>query len=164
MGTSATRATLLLSSAGVAYEVRAYETAAGRADGRHDYGAEAAAALGVPRSTVFKTLVVEAGRGTVLALVPVDRQLDPKALASVVGARTAALVEPSTAERVTGYVVGGISPLAPKRQMPAVVDETALAHERIHVSAGRRGLQIVIAPSDLVRVLGARIAAISRDG
>jgi Cys-tRNA(Pro)/Cys-tRNA(Cys) deacylase len=164
MGTSATRATVLLTRAGVSYDVRAYTSPATSGAGRHDYGAEAAAALGVPPDSVYKTLVADAGGTFLLALVPVDRQLDLRALASVVGARAAALVEPVVAERLTGYVVGGISPFAPRRQMPTIVDETALRHDRIHVSAGRRGLQVLLDPRDLVLVLDAQVAPISRDG
>ncbi len=136
------------------------------------YALEAADALGVPPARVLKTLVARlehaspdaAGRRPALAvaLVPADRQLDLKALADALGARRATLAPPADAERATGYVVGGISPLAQRRALPAVVDAGALAHPEVFVSAGRRGVELALAPADLVRLTGARVAPVSR--
>ena len=146
-------------SAGIAHEVLAYE---------HDpnaeaYGEEAARALGVAPSAVFKTLVAKTDAGKlVVAVVPVANRLDPKALAAAVGAKRVDLAPPAEAERATGYVVGGISPLGQKRKLPTVLDASALALPAIYVSAGRRGLEIRLAPADLVRLAAAATAAIAR--
>ncbi|RIK96372.1 MAG: Cys-tRNA(Pro) deacylase [Proteobacteria bacterium] len=145
--------------AGVEHAVLAYE---------HDpdaeaYGEEAARALGVPPAEVFKTLVAKTDAGQlVVAVVPVAQRLDPKALAAALGAKRVELAPPAEAERATGYVVGGISPLGQKRRLPTVIDASALAHARIHVSAGRRGLEIRLAPADLVRLVAATTAPIAR--
>ena len=111
---------------------------------------------------MFKTLLAEVDGRLVVGIVPVDGQLDLKALARVVGGSRAVMADPASAERVTGYVVGGISPLGQKRRSPAVVDESALTHPSVFVSAGRRGLDLEIAPADLVRVLGATTGQIGR--
>lgn len=135
---------------------------------RHDpaatsYGLEAAEALGLDPASVFKTLLAESDGGTlVVALVPVACTLDLKALASAIGAKRAAMADPSAAERATGYVVGGISPLGQKKRLRMVIDESALALETMHVSAGRRGLEIALAPADLVRLCEAVTAPIAR--
>ena len=127
------------------------------------YGLEAADALGVPPSSVFKTLVADVeGVGLVCAVVPVDAMLDLKALADAVKGRRAKMAEVAAAERATGYVVGGISPLGQKKALPVVIDASALALERVHVSAGRRGLELALAPMDLVKLARARTGAISR--
>jgi Cys-tRNA(Pro)/Cys-tRNA(Cys) deacylase len=127
------------------------------------YGHEAAEALGVPAGSVFKTLVARTEAGSlVVACVPVDSQLDLKALATAVGAKRCAMVDAAVAERATGYVVGGISPLGQRRRLPAVVDASVLSLAQVHVSAGRRGLEIRLAPADLVRLAGATTAAIAR--
>jgi Cys-tRNA(Pro)/Cys-tRNA(Cys) deacylase len=127
------------------------------------YGLEAAEALGVPPASVFKTLVVvtDAGRLAV-ALVPVDRSLDLKAAADALGVRRVAMAPTADAERSTGYVVGGISPLGQRRKLPTLVDARALTLPRIHVSAGRRGLEITLAPADLVHLCEATVADLSR--
>lgn len=153
-----TPATVALTRANVAFTLHAYD---------HDpratsYGLEAAAALNVSPERVFKTLLSEVDGRLVVGIVPVDGQLDLKALARAVGGSKAVMADPSTAERVTGYVVGGISPLGQKRRSPTVVDETALAHPTVFVSAGRRGLDLEIAPADLVRVLDATTGQIGR--
>lgn len=131
------------------------------------YGAEAAAALGLDPRAVFKTLVVTvegAPRGAALAiaLVPVARQLDLKAAADALGAKRVALADAAAAERATGYVVGGISPLGQKKQLRTVVDESALAWPELFVSAGRRGLEIALAPADLLRLTQGTTAPIAR--
>jgi Cys-tRNA(Pro)/Cys-tRNA(Cys) deacylase len=121
------------------------------------YGLEAAGALGVDPARVFKTLVVERDGALAVAIVPVGAQLDLNAL----GKRTQ-LADRAKAERSTGYVLGGISPLGQRRPLPTTIDSSALAHETIHVSAGRRGLEIELAPGDLVRLTGAETAPIAR--
>ena len=146
-------------AAGVAYELLTYE---------HDprsaaYGVEAVEALGLAPESVFKTLVAKVDGRLVVGIVPVMAHLDLKALAAAAGGRKAEMAPPVEAERATGYVVGGISPLGQKRHLPAVIDESALLLETVHVSAGRRGLEIAIAPADLVRLAGATVAAIARD-
>jgi Cys-tRNA(Pro)/Cys-tRNA(Cys) deacylase len=127
------------------------------------YGPEAATALGLPPRAVFKTLVVTvAGPGLMVALVPVDRELDLKALAEATGGKRAALASAAEAERATGYVVGGISPLGQRRALPTVIDESARALPRMFVSAGRRGLEIALRPADLLALCRATTAPIAR--
>ncbi len=126
------------------------------------YGLEAAAKLGVDPALVFKTLVASVDGGLVVALVPVERSLDLRALAAAVGGKRARMAEVAAAERATGYVAGGISPLGQRRALPSVVDDSLPGWERVYVSAGRRGLEIELASGDLVRLLRARIAPIAR--
>ncbi|MCE1177667.1 MAG: Cys-tRNA(Pro) deacylase [Micrococcales bacterium] len=126
------------------------------------YGLEAAEALGLDPATVFKTLLVEHGGSLAVAVVPVDRQLDLKAAATALGWKKAAMADPHAAERSSGYVVGGISPLGQKRRLPTVVDESARALPTIYVSGGRRGLDLGLAPQDLVDLLGASYAPLAR--
>ncbi len=127
------------------------------------YGKEAAEALGLDPATVFKTLVADAeGVGLVCALVPVLAMLELKTLAGIVGARRARMADHDLAERVTGYVVGGISPLGQKKLLPTVLDASALDYPRIHVSGGRRGLELSLAPMDLVKLANARTGRIAR--
>lgn len=129
------------------------------------YGDEAVAALGVPAERVFKTLVVALppqADHLVVAVIPVPRQLDLKALAQVCGAKKAEMADPKAAERATGYLTGGISPLGQRRRLPTVLDISALSHPTIYVSAGRRGLQVELAPADLQSLLGAATAEIAR--
>ena len=112
---------------------------------------------------MFKTLVARLdGRRLVVGIVPVDAQRDMKALANALAGRRAEMAPPADAQRATGYVVGGISPLGQKRRLPAALDESALAFDRVYVSAGRRGVEIALAPADLARVAGATVAAIAR--
>jgi Cys-tRNA(Pro)/Cys-tRNA(Cys) deacylase len=125
------------------------------------YGLEAAHALGIPAARVFKTLMAEADGRLVVAVVPVSGQLDLKALARALGARKAAMADPTAAERATGYVVGGISPLGQKRQHPTVLDASALEHPTVLVSAGRRGLDLEVAPADLVTLTSASVFPIA---
>jgi Cys-tRNA(Pro)/Cys-tRNA(Cys) deacylase len=126
------------------------------------FGVEAADVLGVDPARVFKTLVAQVDEALVVGIVPVSRWLDLKALARAVGARRAAMAEPSAAQRATGYVLGGISPLGQRRGLPTVLDESALAHDTILVSAGRRGLDVELTPSDLVSLTSATTAAITQ--
>ncbi len=127
------------------------------------YGSEAAEALGVEAERVFKTLLLSLhGRINQLAVgvVPVAKQLDLKSFAAVANAKKATMADPKEAERVTGYVVGGISPLGQKRRLPTFIDESALEYETIYVSAGRRGLEIELDPRDLMRLCNAKAANI----
>jgi Cys-tRNA(Pro)/Cys-tRNA(Cys) deacylase len=163
--TSVTPAVDLLRRDGVAHVLHEYRPPErhGRArEERPDYGMEAAAALGIESGRVFKTLIADLDPGLVAAVVPVDRQLDLKALAAAVGARRASLADPAAAERAAGSVIGGISPLAPRRRLRVVIDATALDRSTVLVSAGRRGLQVEVAPADLIRLTEATVAAIAR--
>ena len=122
---------------------------------RHGYGAEAAQALGLNPAQVFKTLIAAHDRQLFTACVPVTGDLNLKALAQLAGYRRLRLAEQQVAERSTGYLRGGISPLGQKRVLPTFIDDTALGFERIYVSAGRRGLEIELAPADLMRLCNA---------
>ncbi len=127
-----------------------------------DFGHEAAEALGVPAERVFKTLLAEADGKLVVGIVPVAGKLDLKALAAAVGARKAAMADPALAERKTGYVVGGISPIGQRTKLPTVLDASAEAFDTVLVSGGRRGFDIELAPADLVRACEATLAPIGR--
>lgn len=153
-----TPATVALDAAGVSYTIRAYEHHPGAAA----YGLEAAQALGVAPERVFKTLLAQTEAGLVVGIVPVTDQLDLKALAAAVGAKRAQLAQPQVAERATGYVVGGISPIAQRRALRTVLDDSALAHPTILVSGGKRGLDLELSPADLCTVTGASSASITR--
>jgi Cys-tRNA(Pro)/Cys-tRNA(Cys) deacylase len=154
-----TPATVALTRAGVAFTTHAYE---------HDpaatsYGLEAAQVLGLPPEQVFKTLLADVDGRLVVAIVPVGRKLDLKALAAAVGGKKAAMADPAVAERTTGYVVGGISPLGQRKSLRTVLDDTASAHPTIYVSGGKRGFDLGLAPADLVALTGALTAPIARD-
>jgi Cys-tRNA(Pro)/Cys-tRNA(Cys) deacylase len=153
-----TPATVALADAGVAFTVHTYE---------HDprsasYGLEAADALGIDPERVFKTLLAVVDGRLVVGIVPVTRQLDLKALAAAAGGKKAEMADPKAAERSTGYVVGGISPIGQKKKLPSYVDASALGHPTVFVSAGRRGAEVELAPGDLVAVLGAATPLIAR--
>ena len=159
--TGATPATVALTEAGVAFEVHPY---------RHDpgselsFGLEAAAALGVHAAVVFKTLVVRGltrHGGLAVALVPVAESLDLKAAARAFGQKKAVLAPAEDAQRASGYVTGGISPIGQRTALPTLIDATAEPLDRIYVSGGRRGLDVSLAPGDLAAVTGARFAAIA---
>ena len=152
-----TPALALLTRAKIAHEVHPYEHDA-RAG---SYGDEAAAALGVDPARLFKTLIATVDGKLVCAVVPVAGRLDLKALATAVNGKRAEMADPAAAQRATGYVPGGISPLGQKTRLPVVVDESAVQHQRIFVSAGRRGLHISLAPQDLIAVAKAATARIS---
>jgi Cys-tRNA(Pro)/Cys-tRNA(Cys) deacylase len=131
-------------------------------DPKHEsYGLEAAAALGLDPAAVFKTLVADVDGKLTVAIVPVEHQLDLKALARAVDGKKAQMADVKHAERTTGYVAGGISPLGQRKQLPTVLDDDALEHGTIHVSGGRRGLEIALDPRDLQRLTRATIAPIS---
>jgi Cys-tRNA(Pro)/Cys-tRNA(Cys) deacylase len=126
------------------------------------HGEAAVAALGADPRQVFKTLVARVEGALTVAVVPVSGTLDLKALAAAAGGRRAAMADPADAERTTGYVVGGISPLGQRKALPTVVDESALGFATVMVSAGRRGLQVELPPDELVRLTRARTAPIGR--
>jgi Cys-tRNA(Pro)/Cys-tRNA(Cys) deacylase len=146
-----TPAVVAAERAGIPFTLHEYEHEAGAA-----YGLEAAAKTGVDAARVFKTLVVSQDGALSVAIVPVAAQLDLRALG-----KRAALADRAAAERATGYVLGGISPLGQRKRLPTLLDESALAFETIFVSAGRRGLEIELAPDDLVRLTDARVAAVA---
>lgn len=159
-GPGATRALRVLAEAGVAHVLHTYA---------HDprtasYGLEAAEQLDVAPERVLKTLVADVDGQLTVAILPVDRQLDLKLLAAAVGGKRAALADVVRAERATGYVAGGISPLGQRTPLPAVVDESAMAHPTVLVSGGRRGLDVELDSSDLMRLTGGRVARIGRSG
>jgi Cys-tRNA(Pro)/Cys-tRNA(Cys) deacylase len=157
-GSAATPATAALTAAGVAFTQLAYD---------HDpaapsFGLEAAQALGLPAEQVFKTLLVDTGDGLAVGVVPVTGSLDLKALAAALGVKRVTMADPAAAERSSGMVVGGISPLGQRRALPTVVDESVDLFEVVYVSGGRRGLDVGLSPADLVRLTGATVADIAR--
>jgi Cys-tRNA(Pro)/Cys-tRNA(Cys) deacylase len=152
-----TPATSLLSKQKIAFTLHPYEHDP-RAEG---YGEEAAAALGLDAARIFKTLVATVDGKLACAVVPVAARLDLKGFAAAVGGKRAQLADPAAAARATGYVVGGISPIGQKSRLPVVVDASAETFETVYVSAGKRGLQVELAPADLVAAAGARTAPIA---
>ncbi|MGO1974410.1 MAG: Cys-tRNA(Pro) deacylase [Propionibacteriaceae bacterium] len=155
---TSTPATIALRRATIEHTLHPYE----HHDGANAFGDEAAAALGVDPHRIFKTLVAEAAGRLVVAVVPVADQLDLKALAAATGAKRAQLADPAAAERSSGYVLGGISPIGQRTTLTTVVDSTATDFDTVLVSAGRRGLQVELAPADLLRITGAFSAPIAR--
>ncbi|MFJ8945878.1 Cys-tRNA(Pro) deacylase [Streptomyces sp. NPDC102395] len=153
-----TPATVALTAAGVDFTVHSYDH-----DPAHpSYGEEAAEAMGVSPDRVFKTLVADVDGALTVAVVPVAGSLDLKALASAVGGKRAAMADPALAERTTGYVRGGISPLGQRKRLPTVLDDSAKAHATVCVSAGRRGLEVELSPTALAELTGAVLAPIGR--
>ncbi|MCT9144043.1 Cys-tRNA(Pro) deacylase [Streptomyces violarus] len=153
-----TPATVALTTAGVDFTVHSYDH-----DPAHpSYGEEAAEAMGVSPDRVFKTLVADVDGTLTVAVVPVAGQLDLKALASAVGGKRATMADPTLAERTTGYVRGGISPLGQRKRLPTVLDASASSHPTICVSAGRRGLEVELAPQALAKLTEAVLAPVSR--
>ncbi|GAA2924823.1 MULTISPECIES: Cys-tRNA(Pro) deacylase [Streptomyces] len=153
-----TPATVALTTAGVDFTVHSYDH-----DPAHpSYGEEAAEAMGVSPDRVFKTLVADVDGTLTVAVVPVAGQLDLKALAAAVGGKRATMADPTLAERTTGYVRGGISPLGQRKRLPTVLDESASSHPTICVSAGRRGLEVELAPEALAKLTEAVLAPVSR--
>ncbi len=159
--TGGTPATDALTAAGIAFTLHSYT----HHDDSRDFGAEAARELGVDELQIFKTLVVDVGLGRpplAVGIVPVAGQLDLKAIAAAVGAKKATMAKPAEASRSSGYVVGGISPIGQKAPLPTVLDETAQLFDTIFVSAGKRGLQVELAPADLLTITDARWGDIAR--
>ncbi|GAA3780904.1 Cys-tRNA(Pro) deacylase [Streptomyces chiangmaiensis] len=153
-----TPATVALAAAGVEFTVHSYDH-----DPSHpSYGEEAAEAMGVSPDRVFKTLVADVDGALVVGVVPVAGSLDLKALATAVGGKRAAMADPTLAERTTGYVRGGISPVGQRKKLRTVVDESASSHATICVSAGRRGLEVELTADDLARLTEAILAPIAR--
>jgi Cys-tRNA(Pro)/Cys-tRNA(Cys) deacylase len=153
----ATPATAALDRARISYRLHPYQH-----DSRADsYGDEAADALGVDSHRIFKTLIAAVDGQLVCAVVPVAGRLNLKALAAAVGGRKAELADPAQAQRATGYVLGGISPLGHRRPVPVVIDSSAEHNPTMYVSAGRRGLQLELAPADLIALAKAKLAEIA---
>ncbi|OMH28176.1 aminoacyl-tRNA deacylase [Tersicoccus phoenicis] len=156
-GPRGTPATRVLAAAGVPFTERPYP---------HDpavasFGREAAEALGVDPARVFKTLVVDTGAGLAVGIVPVDATLDLKRMAAVLGVKRMGMADVNDSERVTGYVAGGISPLGQRRRLTTVLDATALDHDTVLVSGGRRGFDVELRPDDLVTLTSAVIAVVA---
>jgi Cys-tRNA(Pro)/Cys-tRNA(Cys) deacylase len=151
-----TPATVLLTAQRVAHELHPYDVS----PDLPNYGALVAAALGVDPAVLFKTLIADVDGRLTVAVVPVTGDLDLKALAAAAGGKRAALADRAAAERSSGYVRGGISPLGQRKRLPTVIDDSAPALERMYVSAGRRGLQVSLAPADLIRLTDAVTAKV----
>ncbi|MDH6181384.1 Cys-tRNA(Pro)/Cys-tRNA(Cys) deacylase [Microbacteriaceae bacterium SG_E_30_P1] len=154
-----TPATVALTAAGIPFTVHSYE----HDPANTNFGTEAAEALDLDAEQVFKTLLADVDGRLVVGIVPVTGKLDLKALAAAVGGKRAEMADPKLAERRTGYVVGGISPIGQKTKHTTVLDETAELYDTIFVSGGRRGLDIELAPADLVRITDAIVTPIARD-
>jgi len=155
---SATPATSALDKAGISFTPHAYA----HDPANRDYGNEAATVLGLDPEQVFKTLLADLDGSLVVAIVPVTGKLDLKALASALGGKKAEMADPAMAQRKTGYILGGISPIGQKTAHPTVLDETAELFDTIFVSGGRRGFDIELAPADLLAITSGSIAAIAR--
>jgi Cys-tRNA(Pro)/Cys-tRNA(Cys) deacylase len=151
-----TPATVALTKAGIDFTLHPYE----HHDDATGFGDEAAEALGVPKTRIFKTLVADVGGELIVAVVPVAQRLDLKALASAVGTKKAAMADPAAAARSSGYVVGGIAAIGQRAPLRTVIDQSATDFETIMVSAGKRGLQVELKPADLARVTGGKFAPI----
>ncbi|WP_409490426.1 Cys-tRNA(Pro) deacylase [Amycolatopsis sp. cmx-11-12] len=157
MAGKGTPATALLTKRKVPHVLHAYDH-----DPRAEsYGLEAVEALGLEPARVFKTLVAEVDGKLTVGVVPVTGQLDLKALAAAAGGKKAKMADPAAAQRATGYVLGGISPLGHRSRLPVVIDASAEKFETVHCSAGRRGLEVELAPGDLVRLTDAIVAPIA---
>jgi len=153
----ATRATRYLDSRGIAYRLMPYE--------HKEKGAEfAAKALGFPLERTIKTLVVEvASKGYFFALMPGHLQLDLKALAKALGAKKAKMADPKTAEKLTGYLTGGISPFGAKKPLPVVMDQSLVEHKKVLINGGQRGLLLLMDPNDIRIVTKARVSVIAKN-
>lgn len=153
-----TPATVALVAAGVPFTAHSY---AHHPDNTN-YGLEAAELLNIASERVFKTLVADVAGSMTVAIVPVNGTLDLKALAQALGHKRAAMADPAAAQRRTGYVLGGISPLGQRQSSPTVLDESALVHETIYVSGGRRGLEVELSPAELITLTKAITARIGQ--
>lgn len=155
-----TRATQLLAKARISFVVREHHY-----DPSADHkGLQAAAALGEPPERVFKTLIATVDGKPVCVAIPCNHEVSMKKLATAFGGKSAAMVAPPDAERITGYVVGGISPFGQKRTLPTAIDASALGHGSILVNGGGRGVQIELAPSDAVATLRATVVDLLAEG
>lgn len=165
MGARGTRAIDAARRAGVAFIVHEYahDPRSTRRSGGGGYALEAVEALALDPARVFKTIVVAVDGRLALAVVPADTEVDLKATAEALGGRRATVATTAQAERATGYVAGGISPIGTRRPLPVVLDASAAGHPTLHVSAGRRGLELELAPTDLVALTGARTRRIAGD-
>lgn len=146
-----------LDAAGIAYTTHEYE----RGEDLHDFGLEAAEKLGLDPDQVFKTLLVTADGDHAVAIVPVSTKLALKSVGRALGRKRVEMCDPAIAERITGYVRGGISPFGQKKRLPTVIDEIATVYDTIYVSGGKRGLDLGVAPGDLITRLDAKVADIS---
>ena len=164
MGTQGTRAIDVAKRAGISFSVHEYAHHAGSTlrEGGPGYALEAVEALGIDARRVFKTIVVTVDTRLGIAVVPSDTEVDLKAVADALGARKASIAPPTEAEKATGYVLGGISPLGTRKGLPTVVDTSAATWPTIHVSAGRRGLEIELAAMDLVTLVDGVLAPVAR--
>lgn len=151
-----TPATTALEKAGIAFTLHEYDYDPNAAR----IGMQAAEALGIPPARLLKTLMAKTGGSVVCVLAPSDKEVSLKRLAAAAGAKDAAMLPPAEAERITGYHVGGISPLGQRKRAATFIEQDALAHATVLVNGGRRGLQIEIAPADLVKATGAKTAAL----
>jgi Cys-tRNA(Pro)/Cys-tRNA(Cys) deacylase len=151
-----TRATQALSKAGVSFTVHTYDYD----PGAERVGLQAAEALGEAPSRVLKTLMAEVDGKPVCVIVPSDEEVSMKKLASAFGGKSASMMKPADAERLTGFVVGGISPSGQKKQVPTAIEEAALAHEAVYMNGGQRGLQVRLAPRDAAAALKAIVAPV----
>jgi len=158
-----TPATAALAAAGIAFTEHSYSHDPGVANFGLEAAEALAASIGIEPEQVFKTLLADVDGRLVVGIVPVTSKLDLKALAAAVGGKKAVMADPALAERRTGYLVGGISPIGQKVTHPTVIDETAELWDAVFVSGGRRGLDLGLAPADLVRVTGATVEAIAAD-
>lgn len=151
-----TRATLALEKLRVAFSLVTYDYA----PGSERVGLQAAAAIGEAPHRVLKTLMAEVDGKPVCVVVPSDREVSMKKLAAAFGGKSARMMAPADAERLTGYHVGGISPFGQKRKVPTAIEESALAEEAVFINGGQRGLQIRLSPDDARAALEARIASL----
>ncbi|MFD2648957.1 Cys-tRNA(Pro) deacylase [Devosia albogilva] len=153
-----TPATQALAKAGISFELASYDYD----PNAERVGLQAAEAMGVSPGVVFKTLMAELDGKPVCAIVPSDEEVNMKKLAAALGGKSAHMMKPADAERLTGYKVGGISPLGQRKVVPTAIDELATLYDEIYLNGGQRGLQIRMKPDDLVRFLGARTADLVR--
>ncbi|MES2498564.1 MAG: Cys-tRNA(Pro) deacylase [Pseudomonadota bacterium] len=151
-----TRATQVLTQAKVAHSVHLYDYD----PGGERVGLQAAEALGEPASRVLKTLMIEIDGKPACAVIPSDRELSMKKAAAALGAKSAAMMKPADAERITGYHVGGISPFGQKKRVPVAIEAAAMAEALVYINGGQRGLQVRLAPGDAAKALGAVVAAL----
>ncbi len=151
-----TRATLALQQAGVAFTVHTYDYD----PNAERIGLQAAEAMGADPGGVLKTLMVQVDGRPACVILPSDREVNLKKLASALGGKAAQMMKPADAERITGYHVGGISPFGQKKRVPTLIEESGLAHPAVFINGGQRGLQVKLSPRDAAKVLDAQVAAL----